>query len=147
MINSKFNLENYSQSINVIIDTNPYPRIETVLFSNLLLVKWSLLGNFKSAEQSDLLGTLRVHSETPLGILQPIDYQLSVNTSKTNYIQLLNVINRECGYQIEVINPIGVVKSSLSVSEYINPVSYLIKNKQLAVGDTFINNLVQIESE
>jgi hypothetical protein len=121
-ISSRYDISNYSSSISLIIDRPDYPKIETELFASLLLIKWQLLGKFKvQLNQQNLIGTIRIYRVTPLGELEPIDYQLKVSDTDKQYIQFIDIPYSEFRYKIKVSNPTGVVKSKLQIFEYKQP--------------------------
>jgi hypothetical protein len=144
-ISSRYDINNYSSTVTAIIDKPDYYPIETVLRSNLLLIKWKLLGSFKSADLSNLIGTFRIHRKTPLGELEPVDFNLKVNNQKQNYIQFLDVPQSEFGYKIDVLNPVGVVKSTLQILEYTPPTTF-INNSNPNMSSTYGNDQIVIDN-
>jgi hypothetical protein len=145
MISSKYDINNYSKKGSLIIgtqsDLNVGQLLDRYTFeSSLLLIKWSTVGVWKGSQLSNLIGTIRVLRDSPLGELEPIDYQLRVSPKKA-YIQFLT-LNPELPYQLEVFNPDGIAKTNLEIWEFIQPINYLNSNNSMS--GTYGNDPIQV---
>ena len=125
MINPKYDSNNYfkHQAIPVITDNH---KINQLFESSLLRIKW-WYDNLKPLPQSDFIGTLRIKVTTPLGELEPTDYQLKISSHKQVYVQFLQIPNPDFQYSIEVIHPVGITRSRLEIWEYVKPITTLTK--------------------
>jgi hypothetical protein len=124
MLNPKYDPNNYVKLPAVII-TSQSRKLDQLFGSPLLLVKWKLIGNFKTTNQTNLNGVIRVSVETPLGSLEPDDYSLRISRPQKQFIQFLRIPRPDFPYSLEIFNASGIEKSSLEIWEYIEPQSFL----------------------
>jgi hypothetical protein len=96
--------------------------------SSLLMIRWQTALNPK-VSQSPLIGTIRARTITPLGELEPHDYQLKVTVGTKPFIQFLTPPTSEFEYELEIKNPVGIDKSSIEIWEYVDPLTYLNQNQ------------------
>jgi hypothetical protein len=122
MINPKYDPSNYLKHLAVAVITDNQ-KINQLFGSYLLRVRW-WHDNPKLLPQSDLIGTLRIHTETPFGALEPKDYQFKISSHKQIYVQFLTIPIPEFEYKIEVIHPVGLTRSKIEIWEYIRPITY-----------------------
>lgn len=134
----QFDIDNYSPKRNFIIN-NDFQLLDVTFESSILLVKWKTLGTFKGAEQSNLIGTFRILRNTPLGELEPLDIQLKVFRKK-EYIQFTSIPSNEFGYQIEILNPVGIIRTEVIIQEFIPPINYLNPLQVSQMGTTYGND-------
>ena len=125
MINPKYDSNNYlkHQAIPVITDNH---KINQLFESYLLRIKW-WYDNAKALPQSNFIGTLRIKITTPLGELEPTDYQIKISSHKQIYVQFLQIPKPDFQYSIEVIHPVGITRSRLEIWEYVKPITTIIK--------------------
>lgn len=83
--------------------------------SSLLLVRWWAM---KGGERGELSGIIRVVISTPVGDFEPIEYELTINPQRKQYIKFLSIPNDGNEYKLEVIQS-DRLKSTLSISEYL----------------------------
>ena len=119
MINPKYDLNNYLKHLAIPVITDNQ-KINQLFGSYLLRVKWW----HTDKSQLNQVGTLRVHIDTPFGLLKPQEYRLDINNHKNIYVQFLTLPNPEYQYQIEVIHPEKITRSMLEIWEYIPPQSF-----------------------
>jgi hypothetical protein len=122
MINPKYDSNNYLKHLSVAVITDNQ-KINQLFGSYLLRVRW-WHDNPKVSPQSDLIGTLRVHMDTPFGAVEPRDYQFKISSHKQIYVQFLTIPIPEFEYKIEVIHPVGLTRSKIELWEYKTPVNY-----------------------
>jgi hypothetical protein len=146
MINPLFDPLNYLYRCGENIYKKDYQLIDKKFESFRLLIKWKVVGNFKGTKQSDLRGILRVHRDTPLGEMEPQDFTFNlsrVSPAKT-YVQFLTLAPIPgFTYKIEALNPVGVEKSSLEISEYIPPPVFFQNN---SMSNTYGNDQIIIDN-
>jgi hypothetical protein len=146
MINPLFDPLNYLYRCGENIYKKDYQLIDKEFESNRLLIRWKVVGNFKGTPQGNLKGVLRVHRKTPLGEIEPQDFTFNlsrVSPAKT-YVQFLE-LSPVPGftYKIEALNPVGVEKSSLEISEYIAPITFFTNN---SMSNTYGNDQIIIDN-
>ena len=122
MINPKYDPSNYLKHLAVAVITDNQ-KINQLFGSYLLRVRW-WHDNPKMSPQADLTGTLRIHTETPFGALEPRDYQFKISSHKQIYVQFLTIPIPEFEYKIEVIHPVALTRSRLELWEYIPPQTF-----------------------
>jgi hypothetical protein len=146
MINSLFDPLNYLYRCGENIYKKDYQLIDKEFESNRLLIRWKVVGNFKGTLQSDLRGVLRIHRKTLLGDMEPQDFTFNlsrVSPAKT-YVQFLNLSPVPgFSYKVEALNPVGVEKSFLEISEYIPPSTFPINN---SMSNTYGNEQIIIDT-
>jgi hypothetical protein len=119
MTNSKYDQNNYLKHLAIPVITDNQ-KINQLFGSYLLRIKWWHVDRLKL----NLSGILRIHTNTPFGLLKPQDYRLGIDNNKAIYIQFLALPNPEFEYQIEVIHPPELNRSMLEIWEYIPPQIY-----------------------
>jgi hypothetical protein len=119
MINPKYDPTNYLKHLAIPVITDNQ-KINQLFGSYLLRVRW-WHDNPKVSLPSDLIGTLRVHTDTPFGALEPRDYRFKVSSHKQIYVQFLTIPIPEFEYKIEVIHPVGLTRSKIELWEYMPP--------------------------
>lgn len=132
MINTKYDPNNYLKhlAVSVISDNQ---KINQLFGSYSLRVRW-WHDNPKMSPQSDLIGTLRVHMDTPFGAVEPRDYQFKISSHKQIYVQFLTIPIPEFEYKIEVIHPVGLTRSKIELWEYISPKTFIDYNSSNPVN-------------
>lgn len=123
MINPKYDPNNYTKHSPIIIIAD-YQLIDKLFRSYLLLIKWKTHGTSKALDSASNVGIIRQLVETPLGKEVPKDFQLQVSKVNEVYTQFLT-ISSDWEYQLSILNPIGIAKTSIEIWEYHQPQTYL----------------------
>jgi hypothetical protein len=121
MLSPKYDLNNYIKHLAVPVITDNQ-RIKQLFRSSLLRVKWN--HNPLNKQAFNDVGILRIHIDTPFGLLRPQDYQLQVDVVKKTYVQFISISPKpEFNYEIEIISPVGMTRSMIEIWEYVEPKS------------------------
>jgi hypothetical protein len=123
MINPKYDPSNYTKHSPIIIIAD-YQQIDKLFRSYLLLIKWKVHGTSKALDSASNVGIIRQLVETPLGKEVPKDFQLQVSKVNEVYTQFLS-ISSDWEYQLSILNPVGIAKTSIEIWEYHEPQTYL----------------------
>jgi hypothetical protein len=129
MLPSKYDPNNYTKhGAKLIYKKDGFQKLDTLFGSYLLMVKWGVMGNNKlpANPTNPLIGTIRRKMSTPLGDVEPKDYHLHVSTLSKYPVQFLTIDNPDFQYSLEILNPIGIEKTSIEIWEYIPPITYSI---------------------
>jgi hypothetical protein len=137
MNHPKYDPNNYRKRNPLIIFNKDYQKIDELFGSALLMIRWQIIDRIK-LPQLPLIGTIRARTITPLGELEPHDYQLKVTDKPIPFkpfVHFLSIVNPEFEYSLEINNPTGVAKTSIEIWEYIEPTNYL--NQSPIIMPTF----------
>lgn len=149
MNNPKYDETNYLKHGAVIIGTSDFRQLETLFYASTLLIKWQTIGSFKSLNSSDLIGTIRLSRDTPLGAERPRDYQIKVDRLTKNedpYINFLEFnLDSELPYLLSISNPVGVPKTQIEIWEYQPPANFLNSNN-VNMSGTYGNDQIIIDN-
>jgi hypothetical protein len=119
MLSPKYDLNNYIKHLTVPVITDNQ-RIKQLFKSSLLRVKWN--HNPLNKQAFNDIGILRIHIDTPFGLLRPQDYRLQVDAAKKTYIQFVSIYPKpDFDYEIEIISPAGMTRSMIEIWEFIDP--------------------------
>jgi hypothetical protein len=123
MINPKYDPNNYTKHSPIIIYAD-YQQIDKLFRSYLLLIKWKVHGTSKALDSASNVGIIRQLVETPLGKEVPKDFQLQVSKVNEVYTQFLS-LSPDWEYQLSILNPVGIAKTSIEIWEYNQPQSFI----------------------
>lgn len=151
MLPSKYDPNNYTKhSAKLIYKKDGFQKLDTLFRSYLLVIKWGVMGNNKLPVDptNPLVGTIRRRMSTPLGDVEPIDYRLRVSKSSKYPIQFLKIDNPDFDYSLEILNPIGIEKTSIEIWEFSDQLKYSqnMRNHQLINDSAEITTLDDSEN-